>query len=204
MKITWRGDSCFEIASTSKDKENVLTVIDPIEDKKKISGDIVLKTHTFDSEGLKTDDQFVVSVCGEYERKGVFIQGMYSLQVDKKMNIIYVIEAEDIRICHLGYFGEEDLTDEQLGEMGNVDILIVPVDGDKTITYKEAAKIVSRIEPSIVIPMCYDPRKKDKGLAPFLKAMGEKEKEPQEKLSIQKKNISSDGEKAEIIILEAK
>jgi L-ascorbate metabolism protein UlaG (beta-lactamase superfamily) len=202
MKITWYGDSCFEIASVSKDKDNVLTVIDP-GSRKSSKADIILETHP-EKSGFQTDDQFVVSSCGEYERKGVFIQGIQSLQPDKKSkNIIYAIEVEDVRIVHLGYFGEGDISEEQLEEMGNVDILIVPVDGDKTISYAEAAKIVSRIEPVMVIPMCYDSKKKDKGLAPFLKAMGEKDIVSQEKLSIQKKNISA-GEKAEIVILEEK
>lgn len=199
MKITWRGDSCFEIASVSKDKDNVLTIVDP-EDRKSGKADIILETHP-EKGGFQTDEQFVISSCGEYERKGVFIQGIQSLQVDKKSkNIIYAIEAEDVRIVHLGYFGEGDISEEQLEEMGNVDILVVPVDGDKTISYAEAAKIVSRVEPAIVIPMCYNG---NKGLASFLKAMGEKDIVLQEKLSIQKKNISV-GEKAEIVILEKK
>ncbi|MFA5730172.1 MAG: MBL fold metallo-hydrolase [Candidatus Paceibacterota bacterium] len=203
MKITWHGDSCFEIASVSKDKDNVLTIVDPKEGKKSAKADIILETHSKEN-GFETDEQFVISSCGEYERKGVFIQGVRSFQVDKKQkNIIYVIEVEDVRIAHLGYFGEGDISEEQIEEMGTVDILIVPVDGDKTISYAEAAKIVARIEPAIVIPMCYDSKKPEKGLKPFLKAMGEKEKEPQEKLSIQKKNISTE-EKAEIVILEEK
>ncbi|MFA5086349.1 MAG: MBL fold metallo-hydrolase [Candidatus Paceibacterota bacterium] len=203
MKITWCGDSCFEIASVSKDKDNVLTIIDP-EGKKTTKADIILETHP-EKSGFEADEQFVVSACGEYERKGVFIQGIGSVQVDKKSkNIIYTIEAEDVRIAHMGYLGEGDISEEQLKEMGNVDILIVPVDGDKTISYAEAAKIVSLIEPAIVIPMCYDPKKREKGLAPFLKALGEKDIVPQDKLSIQKKNISDDQEKAQIVILEPK
>jgi hypothetical protein len=203
MKITWNGDSCFEIASVSKDKDNVLTIVDPKEGKKSAKADIILETHSLEN-GFETDEQFVISSCGEYERKGVFIQGIQSFQVDKKLkNIIYVIEVEDVRIAHLGYFGESTISEEQVEEMGTVDILIVPVDGDKTISYAEAAKIVTMIEPAIVIPMCYDNKKKEKGLAPFLKAMGEKEVESQEKLSIQKKNLSV-GEKAQIVLLEEK
>jgi hypothetical protein len=202
MKITWYGDSYFEIASVSKEKDSILTVIDPLGTK--VKADIILNTHA-DSNGLKIDDnEIVISSCGEYERKGVFVQGINSMQVDKKSrNIVYVVEAEDIRICHLGYFGESGITDEELEEIGNVDILIVPLDGDKTINFSEAAKIVSRIEPAIVIPMCYDSKKKEKGLNPFLKAMGEKEIVPQDKLNIQKKNISAE-EKAQIVILEEK
>jgi L-ascorbate metabolism protein UlaG (beta-lactamase superfamily) len=203
MKITWHGDSCFEIASISKDKDNVLTIVDPKEGKKSAKADIILETHSKEN-GFETDEQFVISSCGEYERKGVFIQGIESFQIDKKQkNIIYMIEAEDVRIAHLGYFGEGELTEEQVEEMGTVDILIIPVDGDKTINYAEAVKIVARVEPAIVIPMCYDGKKAEKGLAPFLKAMGQKEVVPQDKLSIQKKNISTE-EKAEIVILEEK
>ena len=203
MNITWHGDSCFEIASVSKDKDNVLTIVDPKEGKKSAKADIILETHSKEN-GFETDEQFVISSCGEYERKGVFIQGIGSFQIDKKQkNIIYVIEVEDVRIAHLGYLGEGELSEEQVQEMGMVDILIIPVDGDKTISYAEAAKIVAKVEPAIVIPMCYDSKKKEKGLAPFLKAMGEKEVVPQEKLSIQKKNISTE-EKAEIVILEEK
>jgi len=51
--------------------------------------------------------------------------------------------------------------------------------------------------------MAYDSKKKDV-LSAFLKAMGEKEAVPLEKLSISKKNFSNESEKAEIIILEEK
>lgn len=199
MKINWCGDSCFEIQCTSKDKENVLTIVDPKEGKKFDKADIILETHPLKS-GFKTGEQFVVSSCGEYERKEVFLQGINSLQLDKKRNIIYTIEAEGIRICHLGYLGQKELDEEQMTEIGNIDILMIPIDGDKTISYSEAVKIISLIQPSIIIPMCYN----KKGLEPFLKAMGEKEIEPRDKFSIQRKNISSSDEKAEIIILEEK
>ena len=83
MKINWCGDSCFEIQCTSKDKENVLTIVDPKEGKKFDKADIILETHPLKS-GFKTGEQFVVSSCGEYERKEIFIQGINSLQLDKK------------------------------------------------------------------------------------------------------------------------
>ncbi len=197
MKITWCGDSCFEINCLSKDKENVLIVIDPKENRKTNKIDIILKTHP-EPNGFKIGEQLIISSCGEYERRGVFIQGIASLQDDG--NIIYTLEAEDIRICHLGYFKKGTLNEEQMKEIGNIDILMIPIDGDKTINYSEAVKIISLIQPPIIIPMCY---KKD-SLEQFLKAMGEKDIEPKDKLSIQKKNIASSEEKAEIVILEEK
>ncbi|MFA5228301.1 MAG: MBL fold metallo-hydrolase [Candidatus Paceibacterota bacterium] len=197
MKINWCGDSCFEINCTSKDKENILTVVDPKEDKKVNKADIILQTHSNEN-GFKTGDQFVISSCGEYERKGVFIQGIPSFQDDG--NIIYTLEVEDVRICHLGYYKKDTLNEEQIEEIGSIDVLMIPIDGDKTINYSEAVKIISLIQPSIIIPMCY----KKEALANFLKAMGEKDIESKDKLSIQKKNITSSEEKAEIVILEEK
>jgi L-ascorbate metabolism protein UlaG (beta-lactamase superfamily) len=202
MKINWCGETCFEISCSSSDKEAVLITIDEKEGKKS-KADIVLKTHEFDTLDSKKNDQFIVSSFGEYESKEVFVQAVPSLGVDKKKNIIFLIEAENIRVCHLGYLGQEDLNEEQLEAIGRVDILLVPIEGDKTINFKEAEKIIARIEPKIVIPMAYSPKKKE-ALSAFLKAMGEKEIVPQEKLNINKKNISSEQEKVEIIVLESK
>jgi len=206
MKITWYGDTCFEIASASQDKENISVQIDLKESEKKsgkFGADILLKNNSEEIKP-KTDEQFVISAFGEYEIKGIFIQGISSLTLDKKQNIIYVVEAEGIRVCHLGLFGEDDLTEEQLESMGKVDILIVPINGDTTIGYREAEKMIAKIEPKMVIPTAYN-SKKPEALNAFLKAMGEKDVVPQDKLSIQKKNLGArDEEKADIIILEEK
>ncbi|MDD5568943.1 MAG: MBL fold metallo-hydrolase [Candidatus Pacebacteria bacterium] len=208
MKITWHGGTCFEIAGSSSDKENIVIQIDLKESEKKsgkFSADILLKTHNSDDVKPKADGQFAISDYGEYEIKGVLVQAIPSLMLDKKENIIYTVETEGIHVCHLGLFGENDLNDEQMESLGKVDILIVPIGGDETINYREAEKIIARLEPKIVIPMAYDPKKKD-GLQSFLKAMGEKDIVPIDKLSIQKKNLSgkSDEEKTEVVVLESK
>jgi hypothetical protein len=202
MKIGWCGETCFQITTSSDDKEGVSIAIDEKEGKKS-KADIVLKTHEFDSVPQKKDGQFFISSWGEYESKGVFVQGVPSLTINKGQNIIFLIEAEGVRVCHLGLFGEQDISEEQLEAIGRVDILLVPIDGDKTINFKEAERIIAEIEPKMVIPMAYNSKKKDT-LNAFLKAMGEKEIASQEKLSISKKNISVESEKAEIIILEEK
>ncbi|GMX58932.1 MAG: MBL fold metallo-hydrolase [Candidatus Microsyncoccus archaeolyticus] len=200
MKISWCGETCFEISCSSSDKEGVLISIDEKGDKKS-KADIVLKTHEFNSSNSKKDGQFIVSSFGEYESKEVFVQAVPSLNLEKKKNIIFLIEAEGIRVCHLGLLGESDLSEEQLEAIGRVDILLTPIDGDKTINFKEAERIIAKIEPKIVIPMAF---KKKETLNTFLKAMGEKEIASQDKLSISKKNISSESEKIEIIVLESK
>jgi len=42
---------------------------------------------------------------------------------------------------------------ETVERIGNVDILLAPVGNTKNISAKEIFKVISQIEPSIVIPM---------------------------------------------------
>ncbi len=96
---------------------------------------------------------------GEYEIKGVSIFGMPTYHDAKKgqergKNTVYVITIDKIRVCHLGDLGHT-LSEEQVGEAGEVDVLLAPVGGVYTIGAKEAGEIISRLEPKVVIPMHY-------------------------------------------------
>jgi L-ascorbate metabolism protein UlaG (beta-lactamase superfamily) len=77
-------------------------------------------------------------------------------------NIVYIIETEGIRLCHLGDLGHL-LTDGQLKAIGAVDILMIPVGGFFTIGPNEAVQVVNQLKPKIVLPMHY----KAKSLMPF-------------------------------------
>ncbi len=107
---------------------------------------------------------------GEYEVKDIFIQGIPSFHDEEEgkkrgQNTIYTIEAEGIRLCHLGDLGQKELNSDQLEKIGDIDILMVPVGGVYTINSKGAAKIISQIEPRLIIPMHYHiPRLKIKPL----------------------------------------
>jgi len=121
---------------------------------------------------------------------------------ERGTNTVYTIEAEELRLCHLGDLGQKELTSEQIDKIGQVDILMIPVGGVYTISAKEAVKIMSQIEPNITIPMHYQlPELKLKldGLDKFLKTMGIKKLASLPKLSIKKKDILP--EEAKIIIL---
>ena len=69
-------------------------------------------------------------------------------------NSIFVFEIEDLCIAHLGHL-HHVLTDTHLGELGVIDILLVPIDGAYTMSQREMAFVVEQIRPSIVIPMHY-------------------------------------------------
>lgn len=220
MQIFWKGQSCFQMVSQIAKNSQVYIVTDPFDESvglrvPKLEADILLITHFHSDHNNKKavssvvagKTPFIIDGPGEYEIKGIFIQGIHSWHDEKEGrergdNTIYTIEAEDLKLCHLGDFGQKELLDEQLEKIGDIDILMIPVGGIYTIDSKIASKIISQIEPKIVIPMHYQiPRLRVKleGLDKFLKAMGTKSIEPLNKLSIKKKDLPQEGVK--IVVL---
>ena len=215
MRIIWHGQSCFEITASQKAGEQVIIIIDPFSEDiglklPKLEADILLVTHShYDHNNVKGvgGSTFLAQGPGEYERKDIFIQGIPSFHDEKEgkergQNTIYIIEAEGMRLCHLGDFGQKELTPEQLEQIGDIDILMVPIGGTYTIDARGAAKIISQIEPRIFIPMHYRlPQLSIKidGLEPFLSEMGRKSAEPQEKLLVKKKDLIA--EETKIVVL---
>lgn len=215
MQIIWHGHSCFQILTARNKGEQTSILIDPFSEEiglrvPKLEADIVLISHDhYDHNNVKAvaGSPFIIAGPGEYEIKNVFIQGIPSWHDEKPgrergENTIYTIEAEDLKLSHLGDFGQKELTGEQLEKIGEIDILMIPVGGIYTISAKEAIKLMSQIEPKITIPMHYAlPKLKIKleGVDKFLKILGVKKIEPLNKLSIKKKDISP--EEAKIIVL---
>jgi len=70
------------------------------------------------------------------------------------MNTIHVLEAEGIRVAHMGDVGCR-LSDVLLAQMGRIDVLIVPVGGFFTISPSGAKELSERLKARIVIPMHY-------------------------------------------------
>ena len=163
MTITWYGQSCFRLEG-----KNSSILIDPFAKEiglkpPRLNADLILVTHEH-SDHNNVDgalaETFMVRGPGEYEKHGVYIEGIRSYHdnsegKERGLNTIYLIRAEELRLCHLGDFGQEKLTDEQIAAIGDVDILFLPVGGNYTIDGVQAAKLVKDVEPKIVIPMHY-------------------------------------------------
>ena len=183
MTINWFGQSCFRLEA----KEGSV-LIDPFSKEiglkpPKIKDDIVMVTHGhYDHSNLEevNPEAFVITTPGEYEKKGIAIRGISSYHdktegKERGLNIIYIIKAEDMTICHLGDLGQEKLTENQVDEIGDIDILLVPVGGNYTINYKEAIEVIGQIEPKIIIPMHYkikDLKVELEGPEKFVKELG--------------------------------
>ncbi|KPJ73648.1 hypothetical protein AMJ48_00260 [Parcubacteria bacterium DG_74_1] len=215
MNIIWHGQSCFEIIATPAKNSQIKIIIDPFSEElglkvPKLEGDIVLLSHSnYGPNRGKTlsGSPFLISGPGEYEVKNVFIQGTPSFAGSKKEkerseNTIYTIETEDLKLCHMGDLNQKELNEEQLEEIGDIDILMVPIGGADTVSAKEALRIMAQIEPKITIPMYYAlPKLKVKldGLDKFLKPLGIKSVTPEPKLTIKQKDLSA--EEAKIVVL---
>lgn len=221
MNITWYGQSCFRLTPQGQKKAKWSSLlIDPFDESTglkmpKVEADILLITHNHkDHNNQKSikGETFVIDSPGEYELRDVFVQGISSFHDNEKgkergLNTIFTIEAEDITICHMGDFGQEELTDKQLRDIGEVDVLMIPVGGVHTVDVKEATKVISQIEPRIIIPMHYKiPGLKIEldDLASFLKAIGEKSATAEDKLTIQKKNLPAGEMKIVPLVPQAK
>ncbi len=211
MEIHYLGHSCFRI----KGKE-VTIITDPYSPEiglklpKKLEADIVTTSHGHLDHAYAQavrGNYFKVGGPGEYEVRGVFITGIPSFH-DKKQgtergkNTIYVMEIEDFRICHLGDLGHL-LSDEEVEAIGDIDILLIPVGGQFTIGAKEAAEVVSALQPRIIIPMHYRSEKVNlelEDVGNFCKEMGAGAKcEAQDKLVLKKTSLPEDTE--ELVIL---
>lgn len=215
MHIIWQGQSCFQIIVSRNKGEQVSIVIDPFDESTGLKApsmpaDILLITHPHSDHNNKKavkGTPFLIEGPGEYEVKDVYIQGMSAYHdetqgKERGQNTIYTLETEALRLCHLGDLGQKELTAEQLDKIGDIDILMVPVGGVYTIDAKGASKVIAQIEPRIVIPMhYYIPKLKIKleGVGEFLKEMGKKSIEPQDKLLIKKKDLT--GEETKIVVL---
>ncbi len=162
-------------------------------------------SHSYD-EGINSEHRLVKGP-GEYEISGVLILGIGTYHDSVKgqsrgKNTIYLMEIDGVNICHLGDLGHV-LSDEQVEEIGNVDVLLLPVGGVATINAAMAAEVIRKLEPKVVIPMHYKTEKTERDLEPvdnFLKEMGLSQVEPRPKLNVSRSNLPLT---TEVVILTA-
>lgn len=212
MDVTWHGQSCFRLRG-----RNATAVTDPFPPSlgiklPKLEADVVTVSHAHPGhahvEGIVTEDVFVVEGPGEYEVKGITVYGIRAFHdalegAQDGSNTIYLLEVDDIRICHLGDLGHT-LDDETVEAIGTpVDVLLVPVGGGKALAAAKAAEVVRTIEPRWVVPMHYripGLKLELEGVETFLKEMGVTEAVPQPKLVVQYSG-SGDSE-TKVVLLE--
>lgn len=167
-------------------------------------------TH-FSMQGLGSE-YHVVTGAGEFEIMGIALHGIQTYHDRKKgaergKNTVYVVEIDDLRVCHLGHLGHV-LDEAQLDAIGSkVDVLLVPVGDGSHINATEATEIVNQVEPKLVIPISYKLpgltllAQNLEGVEKFAKEMGATDLTPQPKLQL---TSSPASEEPKLVILEAR
>jgi len=122
-----------------------------------VAGAVELVTEErFGIDGLNRE--ILIDGPGEYGVQGFDIRGIAARrhidsESDPKISTIYRIEVEDARIGVIGNIWGK-LSDEQLEDLGLIDVLILPVGGHGyTMDAVAAAGLVGLIEPKVVIPV---------------------------------------------------
>ncbi len=198
MDIYWYGQSCFKLKG-----KTASVIIDPYDPSftglklpRDLQSDVVLTTHDHQDHNF-TSAPMVFDKPGEYEVSGVVITGIKSFHdniegAERGMNTIFHLLFDNLDIVHLGDLGQSRLTEEQVAQIGQTDILLIPVGSVYTIDAKVASEIVSQLEPKIIIPMHYKIeglKFELEGVENFLKEMGAENVVPQPKLSISKEKL---------------
>jgi|WetSurMetagenome_2_1015567.scaffolds.fasta_scaffold05719_3 L-ascorbate metabolism protein UlaG (beta-lactamase superfamily) len=212
MEITWLGQACFRIRST-----HGIVITDPYNPEMgyvmgKQTARLVTVSHQHPDHAYTqaiTGDFRVIDRPGEYEVSNILVIGIPTFHDSEQgkvhgKNIAYLIEADDISICHLGDLGHL-LSTQQVEDLEPVDILLLPVGGQATINAKQAAEIVRQLEPKVVIPMHYKTPEMKAGpfeldtVDPFLAEIGHSGIVPQPKLSITKSTLP---EAMQVVVLD--
>ncbi len=215
MDITPLGLSSFRIRG-----KNAVVVTDPFDSAtvglkypKGVEADILTISHDHSDHNMVTNvsgSPYLLKGPGEYEIKGVIIEGVATFHDDKKgelrgRNTMYHFLIDGVNVLHMGDIGHM-LTAAEIEKLGTVDILLLPVGGYYTIDAKVAVELIGEIEPSVVIPMHYARPSLNQevfgqltGVDVFLKEMGKEVVQPVSKLSITKDKLP---EELQVVVLE--
>ena len=198
MEITWLGHSCFRLRAgelavvTDPFPESIgLRMGQPQALAVTVSQRHANHNHWQDVAG----DPKVLRGPGEYELSGIYITGLMTSRgegdPEDKRNTAYLIEMENLRLCHLGDVSRV-LSTGQVEELTPVDVLFLPAGGSCTVEIPEAIQMVRELSPRVVIPMHYGlPGLSVElgGLDALLREMGLRDVQPQARFSVTTSNL---------------
>ena len=171
MKIKWLGHASFLISSET----GVKIITDPYPQGSGLSyvpineaADVVTMSHDhFDHNNVSSvpGKPQIITGSGNTNVKGIQFNGIaahhdQSQGKERGANTIFCFSVDGVKLCHLGDLGHR-LSQEQIDEIGGIDILLVPIGGVFTIDAKMAGAVVDDLKPRVAIPMHYKTDKCD-------------------------------------------
>jgi L-ascorbate metabolism protein UlaG (beta-lactamase superfamily) len=148
----------------------------------------------------------IVNKQGKVKTAGVTIESLITYHDESKggergKNLISVVEAEKLRVAHLGDLGHS-IAPKDFPMLMWLDVLLIPVGGNFTIGAATAAALVKEFEPKIVIPMHYKTPKVDFPITPvenFTKLMDTVEVAEGSWIEVWKEKLPA---KAKVVVLQ--
>jgi len=171
MIIRWLGHASFIISSDTGTR----IVTDPYVTggglsygEIKETADIVTVSHghgDHNNAGAVRGNPVLVNRAGTTEAKGIKFRGISTAHDEaggklRGNNIIFCFEVDGIKLCHLGDLGHQ-LNEKQIAELGQIDILLIPVGGYYTIDAEVAGQVSDKLAPRVIIPMHFKTAKCD-------------------------------------------
>jgi len=209
MEIKFYGQACFSI-----EDKGINVLLDPFSEAlgmpvPSLAADVVTVScdeKAYNNTAVAQGEPRIFDWPGEYETKGVHFLRIPSFRTPEKAeeqleNTLTLIHFNGIRLCHLGAQGRT-LTEEQVEQIGDIDILFLPVGGESVLTPKSAKKMMEAIEPRVVIPMCYATEGNTETLGPlsaFLSEFGATTEEPMDAFKFKKSDLPDDNAKTIVL-----
>ena len=156
MDIEYYGANCVSIKNKA-----INIVVDPTSNasiKKTSSTETIILSTMGELINLQ-QDEFVIDMPGEYEHNNVSVKGIpVHRHTDEsgQNGTMYRISLDGVRIAVIGHT-DAPIEDDDLEELGIIDVVIIPVGGNGyTLDARDAITIVRQISPTAVIPTHYD------------------------------------------------
>jgi hypothetical protein len=224
MEIIWYGETCVRL----RGREGVVaadayrSVVGPT--GRGLTADIATYSHADPDPGRVTgrgskavavdgsgivrptslESAFGIDAPGEYEVHEVLLTGVRTYRDDARgrergQNTVFVMELDGIHVVHLGDTGHL-LTEEQLGEIGPVDVCCAAI--GSSLSAARTAELVAQLDTHLVVPLLVgDESAATLELERFLKEMGVAGVQPIPKLQV---TISTVPNEPTVILLESR
>jgi L-ascorbate metabolism protein UlaG (beta-lactamase superfamily) len=208
VDLSWLGHACFRLRG-----RDVTILTDPYEGSDwgypplALSANVVTISndhpHHAGLSGIEGKPR-VLRGPGEYEIGGALLWGVRTHRraadanpAGAMRNTAFVIQLEELTVCHLGDLSDAPLNAEELARVKDADVLLIPVGGNCTINATQAAAVVAQVEPKLIVPMHYATDETRGHLAldeieRFCKELGATEATPRARLSITPSSLPSE------------
>jgi L-ascorbate metabolism protein UlaG (beta-lactamase superfamily) len=202
MHLTWLGKTCVKIQTKPLEEEVVILIDaykpDAGEFPRSLSANVALFTKGQAGSTTLTQEPFIIDTLGEFDIKNNII----TTWAGPEGSVIYKVHSENISVVHFGPMTTPP-TEETLENLGKVDILLLPMGGNKNyFSPTAAAQLANTIEPRIIIPIAYqcDTDSDAEPLTAFIKEIGLAPHSTDKKLIIKSKDLPQ--EDMELYVLE--